>query len=141
MEFTNRAKDCVLVSPDAGSNKKTAEIAKYFNHENFIRADKLRNLETGEILETIVYCDDFHGRDVCVVDDLVDFGRTFLDLSKACKEKKCGRFILYVTHGIFSGGFDHLFTSIDEIFTTNSYREIEDKRVHVFNIEDKFNHE
>ena len=33
LEFTNRAKDCVLVSPDAGSNKKTAEIAKYFNHE------------------------------------------------------------------------------------------------------------
>jgi ribose-phosphate pyrophosphokinase len=141
-EFTNRAIGCVMISPDAGANKKTSEIAKYFNHDSFVRADKLRDLSTGEIKETIVYCDDFKGRDVLCADDIIDGGRTFIELAKVCKAKNCGKFVLYATHGIFSKSTNCLFDGgIDEIWTTNSFDfnkniEInERKALQIFNVE------
>lgn len=143
LEFSKRAAGCMLISPDAGANKKTAEIAAFFNHSSFVRADKLRDLTNGKIKETIVYYDDFKGRDVCVVDDICDGGKSFTELAKVCKAKNCGKFILYVTHGIFSKGVDCLFNEgIDEIWTTNSFGEppkskiatCYDDKVNVFDI-------
>lgn len=123
LDFTNKNKMNILVAPDAGANKKTSEIAKYFQQDSFIRADKLRDLSTGNIKETIVYYDDFKGGNVLCVDDICDGGRTFVELAKVCKAKNCGKFILYVTHGIFSKGLDELLNNgIDEIWTTNSFR-------------------
>jgi ribose-phosphate pyrophosphokinase len=114
--------NCVFISPDAGSNKKTSKLAAFFNHTNFIRADKLRNLATGQIKETIVYCDDFEGTDVVIADDLCDGGMTFIKLAEVLKKKNCGKVLLYVTHGVFSKGFAPLLDGgIDEIYTTDSF--------------------
>lgn len=130
LEFSKRAAGCILISPDAGANKKTAEVAAFFNHSSFVRADKLRDLTNGKIKETIVYCEDFKGRDVCVIDDICDGGKSFTELAKVCKAKNCGKFVLYVTHGIFSKGIDCLFSEgIDEIFTTNSFGEVPKSRI------------
>lgn len=118
-------KGATFVSPDAGANKKTSELAKYFGHTSFIRADKLRNLATGEIIETVVYAEDLKGQDVVIADDICDGGRTFTELAKALKAKGAGKVILYVTHGIFTKGTKVLFDNgIDEIFTTNSYYDV-----------------
>ncbi|RTL01310.1 MAG: ribose-phosphate pyrophosphokinase [Proteobacteria bacterium] len=137
-EFINRVTlgNNVFLAPDAGSNKKTAEIAKYFNRDGFIRADKLRNLQTGEIIETIVYCDDFKGQDVIVCDDICLGGKTYIELAKVLKTRNCGKIVLRVSHGVFNKGLDELFNNgIDEIFATNSYQEITDPRVKVLKIE------
>jgi len=131
-----------IVSPDAGSNKKTYNLAKYFNHEKFIRADKLRNLQTGDIIASEVFIDNFNGSDVVVFDDICDGGRTFIELAATCKKKGCGKFILYVTHGIFSKGLDVLFNNgIDEIYTTNSYYNGSDSRVKILNLEEIYNNQ
>lgn len=112
-----------LCSPDAGSNKKTMEVAKYFDHNRFIRADKIRDVSTGQIKETIVY-GDVEGYDVCIVDDICDGGATFIALAKGLKTKGAKKVILYVTHGIFSKGTEHLLSQgIDEIYTTNSFEQ------------------
>lgn len=112
-----------FIAPDAGANKKTSEVAKFFDRSDFVRADKLRDLTNGNILETIVYQDNFEGKNVICVDDLIDGGKTFIELAKICKKKNCGEFILYGTHGIFSKGLDILLENgVDQIFTTDSYR-------------------
>jgi ribose-phosphate pyrophosphokinase len=112
----------IFVSPDAGANKKTSELAKYFNHQEFIRADKLRDLETGKIKETIVYANDLTGRTVIIADDICDGGRTFIELAKVLKAKGANKVVLYVTHGIFSKGHNELLKNgIDDIWTTDSY--------------------
>lgn len=129
----------VFVSPDAGSNKKTSVLAKFFSHNEFVRADKLRDLSTGQIKETIVYCDDFKGKDVFCADDIIDGGRTFIELAKVCKAKNCGKFVLYATHGVFSKGVEELLNNgVDEIWTTNSYKTEYDSRVNVLDLESKF---
>ena len=118
-----RMSGCKLISPDAGANKKTSEVAAYLNQVEFVRADKLRDLTNGQIKETIVYCNDFEGKDACIVDDLCEKGGTFILLAKVLKQKNVGKVVLYVTHGLFSGDINVLYENgIDEIFTTNSYR-------------------
>ncbi len=115
-------KGVTFVSPDAGSNKKTSEVAAYFGHQSFIRADKLRDLATGRIKETIVYGDDLGGRDVAILDDLCDGGATFVGLAQALKRKGAGKVILYTTHGIYSKGTQVLIDGgIDELFSTDSF--------------------
>jgi ribose-phosphate pyrophosphokinase len=128
-----------FIAPDAGANKKVAAVAKYFNHGQFVRADKLRDLSNGNILETIVYCDDFKNGCVTIIDDLCDGGRTFTELAKVLKSKGAGKVALYVTHGIFSKGADVLFDNgIDEIYTTNSYNYPSDSRCHVLDLENVY---
>ncbi len=122
-ELSNCIGKTILVSPDAGANKKTSDIAKYFAHSSFIRSDKLRDLATGQIKETIVYCNDLQGADVSIIDDLADGAATFCFLAKELKKKNAGNINLYVTHGIFSKGFDTIFNSgITKVWTTNSFR-------------------
>lgn len=114
--------NCVFISPDAGANKKISELAAYFEHKEFIRADKLRDLSNGNIKETIIYADNLNGADVIIADDICDGGMTFIKLTEALKTINCGKVVLYVTHGIFSKGFDVLLKSgINEIWTTNSF--------------------
>jgi ribose-phosphate pyrophosphokinase len=124
--FTKRVLQGVtFVAPDAGSNKKTTTLAAYYGHADFIRADKRRDLNTGKILETIVYADDLKGQDVVIADDLVDGGKTFTELAQVLKRKGAGKVILYATHGIFSKGTKVLFDSgIDELFSTNSFYDV-----------------
>jgi ribose-phosphate pyrophosphokinase len=139
--FKNLAAGCLLVSPDAGSNKKVSEIAGYFSHKEFLRADKLRDLSNGKILETVVYCDDLKGKNVVIIDDLCEKGGTFMALAKALKAKNCGKVILYVTHGIFSGDINLLYQNgIDEIYTTDSYRTdlVENEKFHILKLEEAF---
>jgi ribose-phosphate pyrophosphokinase len=77
-----------LISPDAGSNKKIFDLAKSIGYDGeIIRCDKLRDISTGNIIETIVYKDDLNGMDCLIVDDVIDGGRTFIELSKILKQK------------------------------------------------------
>ncbi len=86
----------------------------------FVRADKVRNPENGQIFGTEVFYDDFEGKPVLIVDDICDGGYTFLKLAEKLKEKNAGMVILYVTHGIFSKGLDELCQVVNNIITTDS---------------------
>lgn len=117
----------VFVSPDAGANKKTSEIAKYFSHETFLRADKLRELSTGKIKEIVVVNarEEVEGRTVVIVDDLCDAGGTFMGLATALRAKGARRVELYVTHGLFTKGTDILYKGgIDAVWATDSYHAV-----------------
>lgn len=112
-----RGGNYVLVSPDAGANKKTLEVAKHFNVKEVIRADKVRDVSTGQILATEVYCGDLTGKKLLIVDDILDGGATFIELAKKLKEKGAEVVALYITHGIFAKGKDVLYDAgIDIIY-------------------------
>ena len=125
LQPTSPADRPLFVSPDAGANKKTSELAALFAHDYFIRADKLRDLATGKIKEIVVVNprEEVEGRNCLIVDDLCDAGGTFIGLAKALKDKGAKSVSLYITHGLFTKGLDPLWDGgIDHIWTTNSYR-------------------
>jgi len=66
---------------------------------------------------------------------VADGGRTFKFLAEALKKQGATKVFLYVTHGQFNYGFDELKESIDHIYCTNSYKDIEDDFVTQFKLE------
>lgn len=115
-----------IASPDEGAVARTDDIARragYFDRETFIvRALKKRDSSTGAL--TGFRLDgtyDLGGRDVLIVDDICDGGRTFSGVAEVLRSAGAGKVHLYVSHGIFSKGFD--IEGIDRIFTTDSYRD------------------
>ena len=123
------AKTPILISPDAGSNKKVMKLAKYLSEYNvmdIVKCDKTRDVKTGEITNFEVYADDLEGRDCIIVDDICDGGGTFLGLGAKLKEKNCGKLYLVVTHGIFSSGFKNLNGMFEMVYTTDSIQNYDD---------------
>ena len=116
----------VLVSPDAGAYKKVYDVAKKFNIEKIITATKVRDLKTGNIIRTeIPVLDQHNDLMYVIVDDICDGGRTFLELAKVIKENRpTAKVYLVVTHGIFSNYYEDLRPVIEQIFTTNSVKDI-----------------
>lgn len=114
----------VLVSPDAGAYKTTHEIAEKLNAD-LIPSNKVRV----DGAPVISIQGDVKGRECLIVDDLADGGRTFKFLAEALKEQGASKVFLYVTHSQFNYGFDELKESIDHIYCTNSYKDIENEFV------------
>lgn len=111
-----------LISPDAGAAKKTAALATYFGHADYVRCDKVRDLATGDIVETKVYADDLTGLDCVIVDDLCEGGRTFIELVKVLRAKGAAKIVLFTTHGLYSKGTRVLLDNgINELYSTDSY--------------------
>lgn len=119
----------VLVSPDAGAYKTSHTIAKKLNAD-LVPSNKVR--VDGEPIISIQ--GDVEGKECLIVDDLADGGRTFKNLADALKQQGATKVFLYVSHGQFNYGFDELKESIDHVYCTNSYRDIEDDFVTVFKV-------
>lgn len=117
------AKMPILISPDAGSNKKILNLAKFLTQLNkldIVKCDKTRDVTTGEITNFEVYTDDLEGRDCIIIDDICDGGGTFMGLATKLKAKNCGKLHLVVSHGIFSNGTGRLNSLFDSIYATDS---------------------
>jgi ribose-phosphate pyrophosphokinase len=110
--------DVLWVSPDAGAQKK---LLKLVPQGTVAIGTKLRN-NKGEISRTAVYSPVSVKNKTCViVDDICDGGKTFTELAKTLRIQGAKSVVLYVTHGIFSKGFDELKQHLDKIYTTNSF--------------------
>jgi ribose-phosphate pyrophosphokinase len=110
-----------IISPDAGAVKKSFDCAKYLNIPQYT-ASKLRDTKTGNIICTKFY-DDVKDKHCLIVDDICDGGMTFIELGKVLKYLGAAKVSLYVTHGIFSQGFDVFKGIIDTIYYTNSLKQ------------------
>jgi ribose-phosphate pyrophosphokinase len=119
--------DCILISPDAGSNKKIFELSSKLGGLDVVRADKIRDVKNGAIVGTEVFCDDLTGKIAVIVDDICAGGRTFIELAKKLKEKHCEKIILVVSHYEGSAQESRLTESgIDAVYTTNSLKDLVD---------------
>lgn len=123
--FTDIGNNLCLVVPDEGAVDRSRKIVSQF-HEitSVVYGSKVRDPETGWLTDFKISVDDLGGRTCLVMDDICDGGGTFIGLGKKLKEHNAGKCLLYVTHGIFSKGFDELLKYYDHIYTTNSYKTI-----------------
>ncbi|GFD92079.1 ribose-phosphate pyrophosphokinase [Alteromonas sp. KUL156] len=119
------SEDLTLISPDGGALKKIYKVAAYLQNYEVVECSKSRNVKTGQLTGFKVYTDDLQGKDCLIVDDICDGGGTFLGLAKELKAKNAGNLYLAISHGIFSKDFDELEKHFTKIFTTDSFKTIE----------------
>lgn len=109
----------VLISPDAGSNKKLNKIAEALDCK-LIKCDKSRDLATGKLTKFEVF-GNIGGEDVLIVDDICSYGGTFRGLAAELKKAGASNIYLFVTHyeGVVS--VDSLKEAgITDVFSTSS---------------------
>lgn len=106
-------KDQIIICPDAGAEKRILKLKM-----PYIMATKVRDPLTTNIIATKVYAEDseLKGKNCIIIDDICDGGRTFIELGKELKKKGANKVSLYVTHGIFSKGFEVFKGVIDEVY-------------------------
>lgn len=135
IEFISRIPNLteyVLVSPDAGAEKKTYDLVKNLNVMGMVRMTKKRDIRTGEITSIeLVDAINTHNNKFLIVDDICDGGRTFIEAAKVLNIY--GSIDLYVTHGIFSQGFDVFRGYINTIYYSNSLNQNFQKSISLLN--------
>ena len=120
-----------VVSPDKGALPKVQRLldtwyrSNHYSAKDLLVGNKVRDPANGKITHTEV---DFsystgsiEGKDILIVDDICDGGRTFIELAKVLRTYSPKSIDLYVTHGIFSAGLSVFDGLIDNIYTTDSF--------------------
>lgn len=116
-----------MVYPDSGAMARYSGTVPY----TFICCSKVRDQRTGNITNLKLNFPELRPTTtnyvrLLIVDDICDGGATFIRVAKALRESFEFRDLhltigLFVTHGIFSKGREHVLDNgIDEIYTTNS---------------------
>ena len=98
----------IIASPDVGGTKRARAYAKYFEADMVV-CDKHRK-RANEIASMQVI-GDVEGKDVILVDDLVDTAGTISKAATIIKEKGANSVRAVVTHGVLSG---NAFKNIEE---------------------------
>ena len=151
--------DLCLVAPDAGAVKKIHSLAYQLNIPEIITCEKIRDIKNGKLSGFKVHADDLKNKtclivdDICdgggtfigiakelknktclIVDDICDGGGTFIGIAKELKNKNAGPIYLAISHGIFSKGVEKFDGVLDGVFTTDSFKNINDGNVEVIHL-------
>ena len=114
-----KTRQLILVSPDKGAAEKTRAVADAFGFD-VITCSKVRDPKSGQITHSEVH-GDVRGKDLIILDDICDGGRTFTELAKVLKDHESGDLYLYVTHGIFSKGLEVLKAQFTHVFCVHTF--------------------
>lgn len=117
--FKNSNENLVLVSPDVGGIKLARSYAKRLN-AGLCVIDKRRPQQN--IAEVMHVMGDVEGKEVLIVDDLIDTGGTFVNTVNAMREKGALKIYGAITHALLSGpAIDRINNSnIDKLYVTDS---------------------
>jgi ribose-phosphate pyrophosphokinase len=120
--------DPVVVSPDAGGVERARAIAKRLNSGLAI-IDKRRDGPNSAVAMHLI--GDVEGRDVVVIDDMIDTAGTLVQAVMAVQREGAKRIFAIGVHAVLSGpAIDRIKASaIEEVLVTNSIPLPDDKRV------------
>jgi ribose-phosphate pyrophosphokinase len=117
-----------VVSPDSGGVERARFYAKYLK-ANLAIIDKRRVAENEAEIMNIV--GDVAGRDVIIVDDLVDTGGTLVNATREMRKKGALRLFAAATHGVLSGSAVGRIeaSEFESLLVTNTLYLGEEKRI------------
>ncbi|MDR2010715.1 MAG: ribose-phosphate pyrophosphokinase [Bacteroidales bacterium] len=111
--------DLVIASPDMGGSKRAKAYSSFLNAEMAI-AHKSR--EKANVVGEMMIIGDVEGKNVIIVDDIIDTAGTIAKASDIMMEKGAKSVRVVATHSLLSGpAYDRINnSSILEVITTNS---------------------
>lgn len=118
----------VVVSPDAGSVKRSRKLAEDLNVPLAI-IDKRRPKDN--VAEVMNVIGEVRGKKVIMIDDMIDTGGTIVGAANALEQLGAGRIICACTHPVLSGpAVERIENSaIDKLIATNTIPLTSDKKI------------
>ena len=126
----------VVFSPDAGGVDRARAFANKLGAENPIGFLYKRRIKAGEISDMLLV-GDIYGKDILIVDDIIDSGGTLCSAAKILKENGAGKLYCYGTHGLFTKGTKNLNDCFDLVMTSNTHYK-EENSTHVIDVSSVF---
>ncbi len=112
----------VIASPDKGGMIRATGYAKLLKASGIVIVYKDRDVRLNNVSEALAMIGDVKGKNVLLVDDIIDTGGTLINAANYIKEQGAKSVRAAVTHGIFSGSALEKITksSIEEVIVTNT---------------------
>lgn len=95
--------DLVIASPDKGGVLKAAFYSDLLNADGVAIVFKQRDVMKANESHAMDMIGDVKGKDVLIVDDMIDTAGTICEAAKLIKERGAKNIAVAATHGIFSG--------------------------------------
>lgn len=117
--LSNLSDNLAVISPDVGGIKIARAYAKML-HAGLVVIDKRRPKQN--LVEVMHIIGEVKGKDVLLVDDLIDTAGTFLSAAQALKAEGANKIYGAVTHPLLSGpAFERVNSAeIDKLFVTDT---------------------
>ena len=118
----------MIVSPDEGAMHRAVYFSNVLgvNMGMFYKRRDYSTIVNGKnpIVAHEFLGDDMHGKNVIVIDDMISYGESMLDVAKKMKDRGAERVFVCTTFGLFTDGFekfDEFYANgyIDRVITTN----------------------
>lgn len=125
----------VIVSPDAGFVARAEQLSKLLKHKpDVAMIDKVRPRRNVAIAKHLH--GDVQGKDVLIVDDIIDTGGTLSEAVRVVSQKGARSIRLATTHGIFSRHARERLSRlpIREILVTNTLPQIRYPKIRILDI-------
>lgn len=90
----------VLVSPDAGGVDRARAFAKRLNASIGMIDKRRPRPNEAKVMQVV---GDVEGKDVIIIDDMIDTAGTLVASAEALKDRGAKRIMAYATHAVFSG--------------------------------------
>jgi ribose-phosphate pyrophosphokinase len=90
-----------VAAPDVGGVKTARSYAKLVGDADLVVVDKRRPKHN--VAEVMNIIGDVEGKNVIIIDDLIDTGSTFVQCAEALKKQGAERIVGVCTHPVFSG--------------------------------------
>jgi len=131
-EFLQNA---IIVAPDVGSAKRAESYAKRLNCEVAL-INKKRDVPG--IIEEMTIIGNVEGKNVLLVDDMIDTAGTLCKAAEVLKQKGARDIIACATHGIFSKDAEQKIelSSLNKIIITDSIPQNKDGKIEIISLTD-----
>ena len=130
-------KELTFASPDVGGIKTARSYAKKLNAD-LILVDKRR--PSHNVAEITNIIGDIEGKNIILVDDMIDTGNTFIKCAEALTDRGANAIVGICVHPIFSGNAQNLFensSAISKMFVTDTIpMHFESEKIEVVSVAD-----
>jgi ribose-phosphate pyrophosphokinase len=138
-EFKEGVENLAIMAPDEGGVKRALaflkKLSKKINKDIDLVIGYKERPKEGEI-SNYRFIGNVKGKNVLVIDDIIDSGNTLANAAKVLKENAAEKVFAYATHGLFTEGHEKL-KEIDKIFVSNTKPQ-DEERVKVIDLTDLF---
>jgi len=119
-------KNLTIASPDAGGGKRAESFAGRLGNPNIAIGYKIR-IKNGDVEEIRFPKEQVEGRNILLIDDIIDSGGTLIEAYEELKKKGAQKIYAYCTHAFFTEGYDIL-KKFDKMFIGDTVKQPYDRK-------------